>query len=333
MKQRTKYQKKKPKVGIALSGGTVRGISHIGILKVFEREKIPIDFIAGTSIGALIGALYASGIKTSELEQIIKTTEWRKLIDFTIPKTGFIIGKRIERYIAKIIKDKKFEDLSIPLSIVSTEINMGEKVVFNHGNLTKAIRASISIPGIFEPVIDKNSIFVDGGLVDPIPVDIVKEMDADIVIAVDLTVDIKQINLSGAEKEESAFTEFFKRKLVSTELRYLKEFLKNKKIKLPFLIKRLLKPKKIVKLMFGKGLPDIIKFRLRSIDILGNQFAKEKLKYPYVDVIIKPEFEGVRWTEFDKTNEIIRAGEIAAEESIPKIKKLLYKRNDYSIAS
>lgn len=318
-------KKQRPKVGIALSGGAVRGISHIGILKVLENKKIPIDFISGTSIGAMIGALYASRIGIKKIENIVKTTEWRKLVDFTIPKTGFIAGKRIERYIGELIDHKNFEDLSIPLSIVSTELNRGEKVVFNQGNLTKAIRASISLPGVFEPVIQGNSIFVDGGLVDPIPVDIVKEMGADIVITVDLTIDIKQTNLSEVKKRESSLTEFFEKEFISTELRYLKNFLKEHKIKLPVFMKRFLNPRSIIKIVLGTEIPDIIKYSIRSRDILANQFAKEKLRYPYVDVIIKPEFEGVKWAEFDKINHCIRAGEIAAEESIPKIKKLLSK--------
>ncbi len=273
----------------------------------------------------MIGALYASGIKVEEIENIVKTTEWRKLVDFTIPKTGFIAGKRIERYIGKLIDHKNFEDLSIPLSIISTELNRGEKVVFNQGNLTRAIRASISLPGVFEPVIQGNSILVDGGLVDPIPVDIVKEMGADIVITVDLTIDIKQTDLSEVKKRESNLTEFFEREFISTELRYLKNFLKEHKIKLPVFMKRFLNPRSIIKIVLGTEIPDIIKYSIRSRDILSNQFAKEKLKYPYVDVIIKPEFEGVKWAEFDKIEHCIRAGEIAAEEALPRIRKLLSK--------
>src|SRR3989344_311051 len=143
-KKRIRIHKARPKVGLALSGGVVRGISHIGVLKVLEREKIPIDLIAGTSIGAIIGWLYASGVKASEMERLVRTTELRKLIDFTVPKTGFIAGKRIESYIRNIIKNKNFEALPIPLSIIATELNRGEKVIFNQGSLTKAIMASIS---------------------------------------------------------------------------------------------------------------------------------------------------------------------------------------------
>lgn len=329
MKQKKKPRKSRPKIGIALSGGAARGISHIGILKVLEKEKIPIDYIAGTSIGSLIGAFYASGIDINEMEKIMKTTKWRKLVDFTVPKTGFIAGKKIENLIKKIIKNKNFEDLLIPLSIVSTELNRGEKVIFNRGNLTKAIRASISIPGVFEPVIDNDSTYADGGLVDPIPVDVLKDMGADIIIAVDLTIDIKQTDFSEIEKEESDFTEFFGRKLISLQLKYLKDFLREKKIRVPFYLIGLLSPKRVLSLISGVEMPQIIKHTIRSYEILTNQLEKEKLKYPYVDIIIKPKFKGIKWTEFDKTDQCIKAGETAAEKVIPKIRKLLlHKRKN-----
>lgn len=312
------------KVGIALSGGAVRGISHIGILKILEREKITVDFIAGTSIGALIGALYASGTTVNEIEQIAKTAKWKELVDFTIPKTGLITGKKIEDYVKKILKCKNFEELKIPLSIITTDLNSGEKIVFNQGDTVKAVRASISVPGVFEPVVDNNYILVDGGLVDPIPVDIVKAMGADIVIAVDLTININSADLIDKQKEESKLAEFFEREFITTEISYLKDFLKNNKIKLPFLTDRFLNPKMMMNIVSNKEVK-IVKYIIRSLDILSNQFAKEKLKYSYIDVIIKPEFQGIKWTEFDKTEQCIKAGEIAAEEAVAKIKRLLQK--------
>ena len=314
----------KPKVGIALSGGIVRGISHIGILKILEREEVPVNFIAGTSIGALIGALYASGLKINEMEQLVQTAKWRELIDFTIPKTGFIAGKKIEAYIKKIIKCQKFEELHIPLAVIATDLNNGEKIIFNYGDIIKAIRASISMPGLFEPVIDNGSVIVDGGLVDPIPVDVVKEMGADIVIAVDLSIDIKQSNFNKNE-EESKFTEFFEREFISTEISYLRDYLKNSKIKIPFFMNKLFTTDRIMGIITSKEVPDIVKYTIRSLDILSEQFTKEKLKYPYIDVVIKPEFHGIRWTEFDKAQQCIKSGEIAAEQAIPKIKRLLEK--------
>lgn len=311
----------RPKIGIALSGGAVRGISHIGILKALERHSIPVDLIAGTSMGALIGALYASGMSIAEMEQHANTAKWKELIDFTVPKNGLIAGRKIEDYIKKILKKHNFEELQMPLSIIVTDLNTGEKIVFNQGDLIKAIKASIAVPGIFEPIVDDTSILADGGLVDPIPVDVVKGMGADIVIAVDLAVEISKTDLE-VSREESAFTKFFEREFISTEISYMKEFLREKKIKLPFFLGTLLSAKRVLNIMTNKEIK-IAKYTIRSLDILSHHFAKEKLKYPYIDVIIKPEFEGIKWTEFDKSEQCMKAGEAAAEEAVPKIRRLL----------
>ena len=314
----------KPKIGIALSSGVVRGISHIGILKVLEREKIQIDFVAGTSIGALIGALYCSGTTIEEMENLVNTAKWKELVDFTIPKTGLIEGKKIETFISKILKKKTFEELDIPLSIVATDLNSGEKVVFSEGDIVKAVKASISMPGVFEPVVEEDTLLVDGGLVDPIPVDIVKSMGADIVIAVDLTIDLKRSKES-EKKAESTVKEFFEREFISTEIAFLKDFLPKNKMKLPLFMEMFLNTNNLMKAVGGEEIK-IIKYTIRSLDILGHQFAKEKLKYPYIDVIIKPEFENIRWAEFDKTKECISAGVCAAEDVIQKLRKLLEKK-------
>jgi NTE family protein len=315
-----------PKVGIALSAGAVRGMSQIGILKVLEREGIPISCIAGTSIGAVIGALYASGIKAEKLEEIAKTTELRSLIDFTTPKTGLIAGKIIESYIRDMLKDKCFEDLDIPLSVIATELNSGETVIFNHGELAKAVRASISIPGIFEPVAYGDYVLVDGGLVDPAPVDVVKEMGADIIIAVDLTEGIKKPLHTGVKKERSDFIGFFKKSLVAAQLGYFKEFLEDKNIKMPFFIMGLLNPKKVLKMIMSNEMPKILEYQVTSFELLIDQLAKEKLKYSYINLIIKPQLEGIRWEEFDKTHLAIEAGEKAAEKLIPRIRELIKEK-------
>jgi len=313
---------KRKKVGIALSSGSVRGLAHIGILKILEKEKIPIDFIAATSIGSVIGACYASGLSTKKLEEIAMTAKWKKLVDFTIPKTGFLDGRKIEKFLGSIIDHKSFDDLSIPLSILVTEINRGEKIVVNKGSIAKAVRASISIPGVFSPIIIDDNILVDGGLVDPIPIDIVKEMGADIVIAVDLSTNIEQGNLSNIE-QDSTFIKVFEKKFISTELSYFKDFIKRKGLKIPYFIWKMMDTKKIMNYLTSKKIPKIVEYTIKSRDILTNQLTKEKLKSPFVDVIIKPSFQGIKWAEFDKVQQCIMAGEIAAGETIPKIKRLL----------
>ena len=174
------------KIGLALSGGGIRGLAHIGVLRVLEENKIPIDMIAGTSIGSLIGALYASEPNAKKLEKEVKNQNIGNLLDYTLSKYGLIKGKKIEEFLEKRLKNITFEDLKIPLYITAFDINNKREVVFTKGDVAKAIRASISVPGIFIPVESKKEILVDAGMVDPIPSEILKEKGAEIIIAVNV---------------------------------------------------------------------------------------------------------------------------------------------------
>ncbi len=177
----------RPKIGLALGGGAAKGYAHIGILKVLEKEGIPIDMIAGTSIGSVVGALYASGISISVIEKLAYNIQRDLWIDLVIPRRGFIEGKRVEEMMKLLTKNKSFDELEIPLAITATDLIEGEEYIFNKGNVAKAVRASISIPGIFNPVIEGKKVLVDGGVLNNVPVDVVKQMGADYVIAVDLS--------------------------------------------------------------------------------------------------------------------------------------------------
>jgi NTE family protein len=182
--------KSKPKVGLALGGGYARGLAHIGILEVFEREHIPIDLIAGTSMGALVGALYAREHDASLIKKQATALDWigvTSLVDLAIPKSGFIGGKRVINLLRRFIGDTRFEDLDIPFSCVATDIIRGEEVIINQGLVVDGVRASISIPLIFSVVKRDGRFLVDGGLVNQVPVSIARKMGADFVIAVDVT--------------------------------------------------------------------------------------------------------------------------------------------------
>jgi NTE family protein len=322
----------KKKIGLALGSGSVRGFAHIGVLKVLEEEKVPIDFIAGTSIGALIGAAYASGLNARLLEKIALSTEWRSLVDFTVPKTGFIAGREVEKYIARIIEYKNFSELNIPLNIVATDISKGEKVIFDKGNVAKAVRASISIPGVFKPVkLDKKEL-VDGGLVDPIPVDVVKEMGAAKIIAVDLSIDLQQKRISSKKGiEPGTFIRYIKYSFINTELIFIKEFLRMLLVRIPRFIERWLermidwifKPSRVYKFLAGKSVSPLLNIMIDSNHVLINQLSKEIINHEKIDVMIKPEFKGVRYAEFEKVKDIIKAGEIAARKALPKIRRLV----------
>ena len=175
---------------MALGGGAARGLAHIGVLEIMEKEGIPIDMIAGTSAGAAVGALYAQGKDASVIKDLTLDLSWRRLAslaDLALPRTGFIRGKKIRDLLGLIIGgDIKFNDLRIPFACVATDIMTGEEVVIDNGSVLDGIRASISIPGIFTVVKWKGRYLVDGGLVNPVPVSVVKQMGADFIIAVNV---------------------------------------------------------------------------------------------------------------------------------------------------
>ena len=180
----------KPKIGLALGSGGARGLAHIGVLSVLEENNIPVDFIVGVSIGSIVGAYYAINLEVKTLEE--KTLQLTKkdlfkLVDITSPKRALIAGNKIKNFINELIEDKSFSDAKIPLKIITTDLCSGEEIQLNKGKLVDAIRASISLPGIFPPVELDNRLLADGGVVNSTPVDVVKKMGADIIIGVDLT--------------------------------------------------------------------------------------------------------------------------------------------------
>lgn len=176
-----------PKIGLALGSGGARGLAHVGVLKVLTEENIPIDMIAGSSMGSLIGSLFASGHSIEDLIRISNAFKRKYFLDFTIPKRGFILGNRIKDFIRIFTYNKRIEDLSIPLAITATDLHTGEKVIFNEGFIADAVRASIGIPGIFVPESYNGKLLVDGGVSDRVPISVVKDMGADIIIAVDVS--------------------------------------------------------------------------------------------------------------------------------------------------
>lgn len=178
--------RRRPKIGLALGSGGLRGFAHIGVLKVLERENIPVDLIAGCSIGAMIGALYASGLDSEMLLKLAKGLKRRHWLDFVMPKMGLVSGDRVLDTMRLLTKRKKFEDLGIPLSVVATELNHGTEIVFSEGDVAEAVRASISVPGVFVPYKYGDMLLIDGAVINPTPIDIARKMGAEIVLAVDL---------------------------------------------------------------------------------------------------------------------------------------------------
>lgn len=184
------------KVGLALGSGSARGMAHIGVLKALEENNINVDIIAGCSIGALIGSLYCSGIDPKTIENIaiqIKKSLW---MDFTVPRRGLIKGDKVEEIIKLLTRNRCIEDLDKKFAAVATDLKKAQRYVFTNGPICRAVRASISIPGVFVPVKCDNMILVDGGVTDRVPVSVAKEMGADVVIAVDVGFTTQQGKIS-----------------------------------------------------------------------------------------------------------------------------------------
>jgi NTE family protein len=181
-----KNDKKRPLIGLALGGGMARGCAHVGVLRELEKNGIPIDLIAGVSVGSLIGGAYAAGLSPDQIEQMALTISWNDLGRVTISKLGFYNSERTEDYIRKHFPVTEFENTRVPFGAVATDIQSGRMVIFTEGSLPLAIRASCAMPIFYTPVMVNGRMMVDGGLVGHIPASVARLMGADIVVAVDV---------------------------------------------------------------------------------------------------------------------------------------------------
>src|SRR5579863_8691066 len=175
-----------PQIGLALGGGFARGIAHIGVLKVLEQEGIPIRAVTGTSVGALIGACYCSGLSIAEMEDVAHSVRFTTFARWTVSRFGFASNDRMVAFLNRTLKVKTFEELRIPLGVTATDFNTGEGVVFHSGSIVDPVRASCAYPGMFLPVNIRGRWLVDGMLSHPVPTRPVREMGAERVLAVHL---------------------------------------------------------------------------------------------------------------------------------------------------
>jgi NTE family protein len=178
---------KPAKVAVVLGAGVSRGFAHVGVLKVLESQKIPIHLIVGTSAGSFVGSLYAYGYDVFQLQTMAMALLKDDVVDLTLPDNGFIRGEKIENFINKTVRQTPLERLKIPFLAVATNVQTGEETVFVTGNTGRAVRASCSIPGVFQPVRIGDKAYVDGGVVSPVAADAARKAGADVVIAVDIS--------------------------------------------------------------------------------------------------------------------------------------------------
>lgn len=293
-------------IGIALGGGLARGFSHIGVLRVLERNGIRPTIIAGTSIGALVGACYLSG-KMQDLEDWARSLTRRKIlsyVDIKIRSAGLIGGKKLFQLLDGHFGDLRIEDMGHPFSIISTDLATGHEVWLRHGNLVRAMQASYALPGIFPPVEIEGRNLVDGALVNPCPVSVCRSMGARLTIAVDLHADmIGKATKPGTNYQTVAGFDLFDENQVPHEDQ--KPFLGN-----PFAMKMFMRE---------PGKASLFGVMVSSLGIIQDRLTRSRLAGDPPDIHIKPMLGHIGMLEFEKADELIRIGEEAAERMLPEI--------------
>ena len=178
---------KPPRIGLALGGGAARGFAHIGVIQVLEEAGVKIDFVAGTSAGSLVAALYASGKSGPEMAALALSMDEGAITDWSFPTRGLIRGEALARYVREHTGARPIEQMRLPLGIVATDLDSGAAILFQRGDTGSAVRASSAVPAIFQPVKIGTREYVDGGLVSPVPVRFARQMGAEMVVAVDIS--------------------------------------------------------------------------------------------------------------------------------------------------
>ena len=307
MKFFKKKLKRPKKIGLALGSGSARGWAHIGVIEALNEAGIQIDYVAGTSAGAVVGAVYASG-KIHSFENSILQFDWKKVVSFldvVFPKSGLIDGNRIADFVRTHVEEKNIENLSLPFRAISTDLVTGNEVVFQEGDIIEAVRASISIPGIFTPLRKDDMTLVDGGLVNPVPVSVVREMGANFVIAVDLNHDIigsKGFNKTSVPDSATLAQDKEKEQALTKRDRMLDALNKRfETLNLPALTQ-------IRQWMSRDPLPNIFEIIMSSINIMETQITTTKLKTDPPDLLIQPKLGHLKFLDFHRAKEAIFEG-------------------------
>lgn len=305
-------------VGLALGSGSSRGWAHIGAIEALEEEKIPIDYIAGCSVGSYVGAIYASG-SLKKLKNFVLRMNGKKVFsyfDVVFPRSGLLDGtKRLKELFSMHTDALDFSDLKIPLMMVAVDLSTGKKVVLKSGSILEALRATMSVPGIFAPVKIKGRWLVDGGLVDPVPVGVARALEADVVIAVDLNSGIisrkklRRQSARGAKKAgdpHSYKIELFKK---------LSDYYETAGISFAGKISE----------MLGResSTPDIIETVMTSINIMQERITRINLAVEPPDVLIQPHLGQLKMLDFDQVEHTIEEGYAGVKDKIEEIKMLL----------
>lgn len=294
---------KRGKTGLVLGSGGARGWAHIGVIRALRELDIEVSHVAGTSMGALVGAAYASG-HIDTLHQVALSLDWTHIIkyffEFNFPRSGLIDGKKIINFLRTNISTASIESLLLPFCAVAADVQTGKKVVLSHGDLIQSVRASISIPGIFSPVRIGSSLLVDGGLLDPVPVDVVRTMGAEFTIAVNL-------NRNIVDPDIPPLLPGLSMKPIDKVERQIQSFI-DKINRMPMMRRSPIDSSALQKWFKTARSPDILDVLGNSIRIMESQLAEYQLAAMKPDILIEPRLHQISFMDFHRAREIIEIG-------------------------
>lgn len=253
----------KPGIGLALGGGFARGFAHLGVLRVLEQNDISVSHIAGTSVGSILGAAYASGAPLSRIISTCSNLRFRDIARWKVSRLGLASNQRLGELIARVFDSTRFEDLRIPLAVVATDLATGDPVVFTQGNLVDAIRSSCAFPGLFEPVEIGTRCLADGGLVAQVPTVAARQLGATTVLGVSVGIQ---------DGRRDAPTNIFQ--------------------------------------VVARAVSAAQKHQLESWE-------------KHADLVLRPDVHTLAWDDFERAEEAISAGELAAKRALPRLRKLV----------
>lgn len=305
-------------VALVLGSGSSRGWAHIGAIEALEEEGVPIDFISGCSVGSYVGAVYASGSLAS-LKEFVLRMDGQKVFsyfDVVFPRSGLLDGtKKVAELFSMHTAVERFSDLNIPVMMMATDLHRGEKVVLKSGNLLQALRATMSVPGLFAPTRIKGRWLVDGGVVDPVPVGVARATEADVVIAVDLNSGIVSRRM---KKTKSKLVDSPKKeapKHSSELLTKLSDYYESAGVAF----------KEKVNELLGRDadLPDIVETVMTSINIMQERITRINLAVEPPDILVQPRLGSLKMMDFDQVNLVIEEGYTSMMEKMEDVKGLL----------
>lgn len=307
-------------VALVLGSGSSRGWAHIGAIEALIEEGIPIDYISGCSVGAYVGAIYASGGLAS-LKDFVLRMDGRKVFsyfDVVFPRSGLLDGtKKVAELFSMHTTVKRFSELDIPVIMVATDLQRGEKVVLRSGSLLPALRATMCVPGLFAPTRIKDRWLVDGGIVDPVPVGVARATEADVVIAVDLNSGIVSRRMQKPPQKlpepvvAAETPPAFGSELIAKLINYYGSAEETLKSKIHGLIGR------------DSDIPDIFDTVMSSINIMQERITRINLAVEPPDVLVQPRLGALKMMDFDQVQLVIEEGYIGMKEKMEDVRALL----------